>query len=432
MDGLQTGPAPVGVYTCNPRLRLTGGSRAAASARKSQESCRRWRRPTGTDRVKTKSLLRTCALLLLMFGLASALAAPAAEKKAAAPAPKTAKKSAKTKEPPLPVMVWRGDHITARAFMRDMAADFEKSKQGKITLTAFSTISGLDAVHDGTADLAGSSRPPMLERPEENGTNFYPVAWDALVMITSSKNPVGNVTLKQIHDIYLGRIKDWSELGGAPGEINLYAVAGPHDGNEYTLRDLIFHHGDQAVAVPRLYLNVDKLEEGMAIDPHGLGVSTLSSAHANPGLKMLTVEGIPASTATVADGTYPLYSRLFLAARDDGRNNELVQKFIAYTATEPALAILRRHALVPYSEAPNLPTQNAERVAFIDARVYPGQVMTAAAPAGATPTPVSAPVATADYMVRMAPNSPATQEAKDRAVRATAEKKAAAEKPDGT
>jgi len=195
-----------------------------------------------------KSLLHTCALLLLLSGLGVAIAAEPAAKKPAAAAAKSSKKTAKAKEPPLPTLLWRGDHNTARAFMRDMAADFEKSKQGKVTLQPFSTISGLDAVHDGSADIAGSSRPPMLERAEENGTNFYPVAWDALVMITSPKNPVGNITLKQIHDIYLGHIKDWSELGGPPGEINLYGIAPPLDGSEYSLRDLIFHHGDQAVA----------------------------------------------------------------------------------------------------------------------------------------------------------------------------------------
>ena len=374
-----------------------------------------------------KSLLHTCALLLLLSGLGVAIAAEPAAKKPAAAAAKSSKKTAKAKEPPLPTLLWRGDHNTARAFMRDMAADFEKSKQGKVTLQPFSTISGLDAVHDGSADIAGSSRPPMLERAEENGTNFYPVAWDALVMITSPKNPVGNITLKQIHDIYLGHIKDWSELGGPPGEINLYGIAPPLDGSEYSLRDLIFHHGDQAVAVPRLYVNVDKLEEGMALDPHGLGVSTLSSAHANPGLKMLTVEGIAASTASVADGSYPLYSRLFLAARDDGRNNDVVQKFIAYTKTEPAQAILRRHALVPYGEAPNLPAHDAERVAFIDARVYPGQVFAAAAaPLDSTPTPVSAPVATADALRRDAPTSERALEAKYRVEQLKAEKAAKA------
>jgi phosphate transport system substrate-binding protein len=375
-----------------------------------------------------KTVLRACALLLLLCLCAAASAQDAVKKPAAGAAKKSAK--AKTAAPPLPSIIWRGDHNTARAFMKDMAADYEKGKQGRVALTPFSTISGLDAVNDGTADIAGSSRPPMPDRAEEKGTNFYPVAWDALVMITSPKNPVSNVTLKQIHDIYLGQLTNWSDLGGPASEINLYAVAGPLDGNEYSLRDLIFHHGDQAVAVPRLYVNVEKLEEGIAIDPHGLGVTTFSAAHANPGLKMLTVEGITPSTASVADGSYPLYSTLFLASRDDSKNHEAITKFVQYTSSEPALAILRRHGLVPYTEGQNLTAKQAERVAYIDAHVYPGAVVAVAAATGSQ-TPVSAPVATADFLIRTAPNAPETQEAKDRAARINADRKQAADTPAG-
>ena len=360
--------------------------------------------------------LRLCALLLLSLVCAAAVAQDAAK-----PAKKAAK--AKAAEPVGQTLIWRGDHNVARAFMNDFAADYEKSKQGRITLQPFSTISGLDAVHDGSADIAGSSRAPMPGRAEEQGTNFLPIAWDGLVMITSPKNPVSNVTLKQLHDIYLGQIRNWSDLGGPPGEINLYGNAAPLDGSEYSLRELIFHHGDQDVAIPRLYLNVDRLEQGIAIDPHGLGLSTYSSAHANAALKMLAIEGIPASTATIADGTYPLYTPLFLAAREENKNHDAIVKFALYTSSDPAQAILRKHGLVPYSEGQNLLTRQPERTAFIDAHIWPGvqQVAAAAAPA----TPVSAPNATADFLIRMAPNAPETQEAKERAARLNAEKKQA-------
>jgi phosphate transport system substrate-binding protein len=370
-----------------------------------------------------KIVLRACALLLPMCLCATAMGQDDAKKPADAPK-KVAK--AKAAEPAGPVLIWRGDHNVAHAFMKDMAADYEKSKQGRIELQPFSTVSGLDAVHAGTADIAGSSRPPMQDRAEEQGTNFLPIAWDGLVMITSPKNPVGNVTLKQVHDIYLGRITNWSELGGPDGPINLYSIAPPLDGNEYSLRELVFHHGDQAIAAPRLYVNQDKMEEAIAIDPHGLALSTLSSAHDKTALKMLAVEGIAPSTASVADGSYPLYSTLFLAAREDSRNHEAIVKFAQYTASEPAQAILRKHGLVPYSEGQNLVTHQPERVAWIDARVYPTAAPVAA---GATPTPVSAPQATADYLTRMAPTAPETQEAKDRAARINAEK--AADKPAG-
>ena len=342
-----------------------------------------------------KLLIRALALLLISVTGLSVLA-HAAETKA----PAAAKKSAKAKSAPaaaLPSLTWRGDYCTARAFMKDLAHDYEAAKLGKVTLQPFSTVSGLDAVHDGTVDIAGSARPPMPDRPEESGTNFIAVAWDGLVMITSPKNPVSNVTLKQLHDIYLGRITNWSALGGPDGPINLYAVAAPLDGNEYSLRDLLFHHGDQDVAVPRLYMNTEKLEEGISIDPHGLGLTTFSTAHAGSALKILTIEDVTPSTAAIADGTYPLYSTLFLAVRDDARNKGEIDKFVQFVASEPATAVLRRHGLVPYRDAPNLVDQQAQRVAFIDARVRP-EALAATSIAG---TPVSAPVATADFLPRI-------------------------------
>jgi len=382
----------------------------------------------GTARVNTKTVLRACALLLTLCFCVVAVAQDAAKKPAAAPAKKTATKAAKAPEPTGPMLVWRGDHNIARAFMKDWAADYEKTGQGRFTLQPFSTVSGLDAVNAGTADIAGSSRPPMPGRVEEQTTNFLPIAWDGLVMITSPKNPVSNLTLKQLHDIYLGQVTNWSDLGGAPGEIDLYGIAAPLDGNEYSLRDLLYHHGDQGVSVPRLYVNLDKLEEGMALDPHGLGLSTYSSAHTNAGLKMMTIEGVAPSTTSIADGSYPLYSTLFLAAREDNKNHDAIVKFALYAQTEPAQAVLRRHGLVPYSEGQNLVTKQQERIAWIDERVRPG-ITAAQYEPSATPTPVSAPNATADFLVRMAPNAPETQEAKERAARLQAEKQqAAAEK----
>jgi phosphate transport system substrate-binding protein len=313
----------------------------------------------------------------------------------------------------MPPIVWRGDHSSARVF-NDLVKQYEAGKQGKITMQPFNTISGLDAVNAGTADLAGSARPAMMDRDEEKTITFYPVAWDALVPIVSTKNPVSNITLKQLHDLYLGRLTDWKDLGGAPAEINLYGVAGPLDGIEYSTRVLLFHHGDQAVSVPRLYVNTEKLEEGIAIDPHGIGMSTLSGVARNPGIKMLAVEDVAASSSSISDGSYPLYSALYLAARDDGKNKEATLKFIRYTEGDAAKAILRKRDLVPYADAPNLVARQDERIAWVDKHVHPT--------ATADGTPVSAPNATAQALQRIAPTSEQAVQAKERAARAAAEK----------
>jgi hypothetical protein len=86
---------------------------------------------------------------------------------------------------------------------------------------------------------------------------------------------------------------------------------------------------------------------------------------------------------------------------------------------------MRRHSLVPYGEAPALPSRQAQRIAYIDSLVRPEAVAAAAAAeASAASTPLSAPVATADFLRRTAPNAPGTQEAKDRAARILLEKQA--------
>jgi len=338
-------------------------------------------------------------------------------------------------------LVWRGDHTTGRALMEDLAKQYAKDKKGKISLQPFSTLSGLDAVAQGSADFAGSARAKYSRRPEEAALNFIPVALDGAVLITHPKNPVSSLTLKQIHDIYYGRIKNWKELGGEDKDINLYAIASPLDGVEYSLRELVFRNGDQRVAAPRLYINTAKLEEAITLDPAGLGLSTMANTYANKGVKMLSVEGVGATVTTVADGSYPLYITLYLAERVDSPKQAAIDHFLEFLATPAAKEIARRHQLTPYSDAADVVARNDKRMAFIDEHVGRDAVSVsgamaaagativaptpvAAAPA-ATPTPVAAPRATLAAKERVAPTAESTQAARENLAKAEAKKAAA-------
>lgn len=326
-------------------------------------------------------------------------------------------------------LVWRGDQATGRTIMDDLAKEYAKEKKGHIVLQPFSTLSGLDAVAQGTADLAGSARGKYARRAEEANIDFVPVALDAAVPITHPKNPVASLTLKQVYDIYYGRITNWKELGGTDTPINLYAIAAPLDGVEFSLRELVFRNGDQRVAAPRLYLNTTKLEEAVAIDPAGLGLSTMASIHANKGVKALSVEGIAATTATIRDGSYPLYITLYLADRTDSPKRAAIDRFIAFLATPEAKDILRRHELIPYADAGDVIAKNDQRMAYIDAHVgrsaAAGAAAAALAAATPAPTPVSAPRATLEAKNRIAPTAESTQQARENLARAEAKKAAA-------
>jgi phosphate transport system substrate-binding protein len=53
------------------------------------------------------------------------------------------------------------------------------------------------------------------------------VALDAVVVVVNKQNPVGALNLCQIAEIFAGRIRNWRELGGRPGAINLQVRLGP-------------------------------------------------------------------------------------------------------------------------------------------------------------------------------------------------------------
>ena len=312
-----------------------------------------------------------------------------------APAVAKSQPKAKASAPVKSSLIWRGDVATANGVVDEVAKAWEKAGHGRVELQPFNTASGIDAVANGTADLAGSAR-PADSSAQNAGLTFTPVAWDGLVIITQSSNPVSGLTLKQVHDIYYGKIHNWSEVGGRNAPIDVYAVASPGDGVEYSLRSLLFGRGNQPVAAPRLYVNTRKLEEGVALNPNGFGVATLTGISGDAKLKAIPINGKSATVANIADGSYPLFIPLYLVTNPNSPKAADAQAFVDFVQSEPGKAALRKHAVLPYQDGSALTALDSSRrsniLAEVGARVSHG-------------TPVSAPGATYAARAAIAPTS---------------------------
>ena len=267
-----------------------------------------------------------------------------------------------------PPLVIRGDLATARGLVDAIAQSYEDAGKGRIEVQPFNTVSGIDATLSGSADIAASARPGFAGRAQEAGLNFTPVAWDALVMITSPDNPVSNITLKQLHDIYWGKITNWSELGGKDEPIDLYTIASPLDGTEYSLRRLLYGRGNAPIMMPRSYINVDTLEQGVALDPKSLGLSSLSGVHENRKVKIIPIEGVMPTPATVADGSYPLYAAIYLATNPNSPNAVRVAQFMDFLGSDDAKKLMREHDLLPYADATTLQSPD-QQLAVVTAKM---------------------------------------------------------------
>jgi phosphate transport system substrate-binding protein len=88
-----------------------------------------------------------------------------------------------------------------------------------ISVTGGGSGTGIAALINGTVDLANASRqikPEEREEAEANGIQpiQFVIARDAIAIIVNPNNPIDELSIDQLSDIYSGKINNWSELGG--------------------------------------------------------------------------------------------------------------------------------------------------------------------------------------------------------------------------
>lgn len=89
----------------------------------------------------------------------------------------------------------------------------------RLSVTGGGTGTGIAALINHTVDIANASRqikPEEKAAAEKNGAKpvEHVVARDAIAVIVNPDNPISQLTLQQISDIYSGKINNWAEVGG--------------------------------------------------------------------------------------------------------------------------------------------------------------------------------------------------------------------------
>jgi len=100
------------------------------------------------------------------------------------------------------------------------AESYQKANPNiRISVTGGGSGTGIAALINGTVDIANASRQIKDQEKENSETNGispveFVVARDAIAVIINHENPVDELTLEQVSDIYSGKINNWQEVGG--------------------------------------------------------------------------------------------------------------------------------------------------------------------------------------------------------------------------
>lgn len=252
------------------------------------------------------------------------------------------------------------DLVANRAFMYDLSTLYSQQQNIPINQTIASASDAIAAVSEGRIDMAAISRNLMQGDPVERQATAVPVAWDALTVIVHPDNPMSNISLEQLYDLYIGRITDWSSFGLAPGPITLVSQQADAAGPDYNLAEILLGNTSIPLSTTLQVADSEAVIAEVEQNPQAIAVMNYSTIRMRS-IRLLALNQVPVSPQNIQSGDYLLAVPLYLVVRDDGRNSRDVRRLLRFFSSSRAKTVMRRNGVTPYSDAISLSSAALDR-----------------------------------------------------------------------
>ena len=200
--------------------------------------------------------------------------------------------------------------------------------------------SGITAVQEGRCDIGLSSR-ALKDEETAGGLKGETVALDGIAVIVNNENPVTDLSLDQIAQIYKGEITNWSEVGGNDEEIVLIgreAGSGTRDGFEsITGTEDLCQYRQELTSTGDVITTVSQ-------NPAAIGYASLASV--SDQTKTLTVDGVEPTEDTVRDGSYKIQRPFVLVTKDGEALSAQAQAFYDYAMSSDVADLIAQAGAV--------------------------------------------------------------------------------------
>ena len=212
----------------------------------------------------------------------------------------------------------------------------------------------------GSCDLIFAFRPSeaQLAAAEEAGRELrsIPVGYDAFVFFVSRDNPVDNLTVRQLKDIYSGRLTGWRELGGTNAKIVPFQR---FEGSGSQSRMERFMNGETLLEADKehrfrfmrgIVTEVARYRNSRS----AIGYSFLyyvNDMMEGGNVKVLGVDGVKPDAHSLRDGSYPLAEEICIVTA--GSDKPEVDKFIEWVFSPQGQTMLEAIGFIPIAPVPD-------------------------------------------------------------------------------
>lgn len=228
----------------------------------------------------------------------------------------------------------------------------------RISVTGGGSGTGLAALLNGTVGIANASRKisaDELTQAEAKGIKpvEHIIARDAIAVIVNPENPVSQLTLQQISDIYSGKIVNWKEVGGDDRPI-VRLSRETNSGTHVYFLETVLRLGDKKnktlFSMNTLLLpSSEGIINELRSNPNAIGYDGLG--YVPKDLKMIAIAkqaGQPyvlPSIATVNDKSYAIARDLYMYTSGEAKGAE--KDYLDWIVSAEAQAIVAKLGFVP-------------------------------------------------------------------------------------
>ena len=197
---------------------------------------------------------------------------------------------------------------------------------------------------EGNVDLilvvAPSEDEIKLSEEKNVELESFEIVKEGFVFFTNEKNPVENLTLNQIRQIYSGKITNWKEVGGNDAEIIAYQRP-ENSGSQTGLLDLVMKD------IEPMEAKKETIQQSMSdivnvVSDYDNGVNSIGYSYyyyattmydtidseVADRIKLLGVDGVVPSFETIQDGSYPIKTSYYAVIRKDEPEDSPARKLL--------------------------------------------------------------------------------------------------------
>lgn len=220
---------------------------------------------------------------------------------------------------------------------------------------------GMAALINGTCDVANSSRhieekeTAELKAKANKEAKEFLVGYDALSIYVHKDNPLNEISMEQLGDIYRegGKITKWSDLGvTVPGSKGDEIIRASRQNNSGT-----YHYFKEAIVGKKSEFKLGSLDMNGSKDvvdlvsktPNAIGYSGMG--YATPDVKMLKVSkkkgdaAVAPSIASTLDKSYPIARPMFMYTA--GEPADHVKRYLDWIVSDAGQKLVETTGYVP-------------------------------------------------------------------------------------